>query len=162
MPMVTCPNCGRERLVVEGKRKKCRKCGTPLTSLPPKPPKPEKITVEQLAERHPQQVAEIVKAAQDEVVREQIGELNTPILLEKYPDLVEELVAAAKEEAKKNFDEDLAKINEAAAEKLKQIQAEAKQEKEEAVLKAKNGILKLSVKKFEEAKKKQELVSKPE
>lgn len=32
MPIVKCPNCGRERLVVEGKKKKCRKCGTPLTA----------------------------------------------------------------------------------------------------------------------------------
>ncbi len=41
MPMVKCPNCGRERLVVEGKRKKCRKCGTPLTSVMGYPATPE-------------------------------------------------------------------------------------------------------------------------
>lgn len=32
MARVTCPNCGTVRVVVEGKRKKCRKCGTPLTA----------------------------------------------------------------------------------------------------------------------------------
>jgi len=32
MARVTCPQCGTERVVVEGKRKNCRKCGTRLTA----------------------------------------------------------------------------------------------------------------------------------
>lgn len=31
MAQVTCSNCGRRRVVMDGKRKRCRKCGTPLT-----------------------------------------------------------------------------------------------------------------------------------
>lgn len=32
MARVRCPQCGTERVVVEGKRKNCRKCGTKLTA----------------------------------------------------------------------------------------------------------------------------------
>ena len=32
MARVKCPQCGTERVVVEGKRKNCRKCGTRLTA----------------------------------------------------------------------------------------------------------------------------------
>jgi len=95
--MIKCPNCGRERLVVEGKRKKCRKCGTPLTSRPPKPVEPPKLTVEQLTEQYPERVAEIIERASAEAVKEEIGDLTSELLLEHYPELVEELTAAVKE-----------------------------------------------------------------
>lgn len=111
-----CPNpsCNHKQTVIEDgqgrlKRKKCRKCGTPMTNRAPKPAAVEKITVEQLAKNYPKQVAEIVKAAQDEVVREQIGELTTAILLDQYPDLVEELTAAAKDTTAKETAEAIAK-----------------------------------------------------
>jgi ribosomal protein S27E len=32
MARVKCPQCGTERVVVDGKRKNCRKCGTKLTA----------------------------------------------------------------------------------------------------------------------------------
>jgi len=99
MPQIKCPNCGRVRLVVEGKKKNCRKCGTPLTTNPPKEQKPIKVTAEQLQEQHPEQIAEIINAAKNEVVREETGELTTEILTTQYPELVEELVAAARENA---------------------------------------------------------------
>ena len=128
--MIKCPNCGRERLVVEGKRKKCRKCGTPLTSRPPKEKPslsaddlqelyPRQIgqildaakakTVDELQEQYPEQVAEIIKAAQALVVKEEIGELTSELLLEHYPELVAELTAAAKETAAKETAEAIAK-----------------------------------------------------
>ncbi|MEN6424022.1 MAG: hypothetical protein ABFE13_01565 [Phycisphaerales bacterium] len=48
MARVTCPNCGTVRVVVEGKRKNCRKCGTRLTAEmaqeKPKARKPAKAT----------------------------------------------------------------------------------------------------------------------
>lgn len=109
------PNCTNTQTVIEDgngrlKRKKCRKCGTPMTLPQPKPPEPQKkITVEELAEKYPDQVTEIVKTAQDEVVREQIGELNTGILLAQYPDLVEMLTSAAKETTAKETAEAIAK-----------------------------------------------------
>ena len=65
MPIVKCPNCGRERLVVEGKKKKCRKCGTPLSSLPAKPAEP--VTVETIKEKYPSQVAEIIEETKREM-----------------------------------------------------------------------------------------------
>lgn len=39
MARVKCPQCGTERVVIEGKRKNCRKCGTRLTAdmAQPKP-----------------------------------------------------------------------------------------------------------------------------
>lgn len=109
MPIVKCPNCGSERLVVEGKKKNCRKCGTPLSTIPPKPPKVVTFTAEQLKEQYPRQVAEITEQAKAEIVREEIGEVTTEILLSHYPELVSELIAAAKEEAK---NEALAELSE--------------------------------------------------
>ena len=32
MARIKCPQCGTERVVIEGKRKNCRKCGTRLTA----------------------------------------------------------------------------------------------------------------------------------
>lgn len=110
MPQVKCPNCGVVRLVVEGKRKKCRKCGTPLTSRPPKPePEIPKVTVDELKEQYPEQIAEIVEVAKTEVVKEEIGELTSEILLEVYPELIAELTAAAKETAAKETAKAIAK-----------------------------------------------------
>lgn len=99
MPQIKCPNCGSIRLVVEGKKKNCRKCGTPLTSYPPKEQKVVEVTAEQLKEQHPKQIAEIINAARGEIVQEEIGKLTTEILLDQYPELVDELVAAARENA---------------------------------------------------------------
>ena len=130
--MIKCPNCGRERLVVEGKRKKCRKCGTPLTSRPPKLEEkpslsaddlrelhPKQIgqildaakakTIDELTKQYPEQIAEIIDAAQALVVKEEIGELTSELLLEHYPELVAELTAAAKETAAKETAEAIAK-----------------------------------------------------
>jgi hypothetical protein len=43
MARVKCPQCGTERVVVEGKRKNCRKCGTKLTAdMAPAKPKARK------------------------------------------------------------------------------------------------------------------------
>lgn len=72
MPQVKCPKCGRVRLVVEGKKKNCRKCGTPLTATPAMAVKPEEqkitappaITAADLQKQFPEQIAEIIKAAQ--------------------------------------------------------------------------------------------------
>jgi DNA repair exonuclease SbcCD ATPase subunit len=43
MARITCPNCGAERIVMAGKRKRCRKCNTWLTSttVKQKPSAPE-------------------------------------------------------------------------------------------------------------------------
>ncbi|NLH43271.1 MAG: hypothetical protein GX448_15635 [Planctomycetes bacterium] len=43
MACVRCPSCGTERVVVEGKRKNCRKCGAKLTAdMAPARPKARK------------------------------------------------------------------------------------------------------------------------
>ena len=129
------PNCTHRQTVIEDgngklKRKKCRKCGTPMVSPLKKPARPEpKTTVEQLAKMYPEQVAEIVKAAHDEVVRDQIGGLTTGILLDQYPDLVDEMTAAAKETTAKETAEAVAK---------------------ETSEKVRSKIAKMSVKKFAE------------
>lgn len=76
MPIVKCI-CGRERLVIEGKKKKCRKCGRTLTAAPPPPAAPAEsntLTIEDLKAQHPEAVAEIVKAAQVEALAEAAGQ----------------------------------------------------------------------------------------
>ena len=47
MARIKCPQCGTERVVIEGKRKNCRRCGTRLTAdmaqLKPKARKAGKV-----------------------------------------------------------------------------------------------------------------------
>ena len=128
MPQIKCPNCGRTRLVVEGKKKNCRKCGTPLTTNPPKEQKVVKATAGQLKERYPEQVAELIEAAKNKVVREETGELTTEILLDKYPELVEELVAAAREDARRQVLDEMKEKNQRPA-KTKSSKDKKKPEK---------------------------------
>lgn len=103
MPQIKCPKCGRVRLVVEGKKKNCRKCGTPLTAYQPKEQKPVEVTAEQLKEQYPEQIGRLIEAAKKEIMREEVGELTTGILLDQYPGLVEELVTAAREDARRQI-----------------------------------------------------------
>jgi len=117
MPQIKCPNCGRVRLVVEGKKKNCRKCGTPLTTNPPKEQKVVEVTAGQLKERYPEQIAELIKAAKNEVVREEIGELTTEILLDQYPEIVDDLVTAAKEDARRQILDEMKKKSKKKSEK---------------------------------------------
>jgi len=72
MAIITCHECGAVRTVVDGKKKKCRKCGTGLSSIQQPLDRleakkadelAEQITVVQLAEMYPNQVAEIVTEA---------------------------------------------------------------------------------------------------
>lgn len=109
MPQIKCPKCGRVRVVVEGKRKNCRRCGTPLSANMPKPKPPEKVTSKIICERFPEQVAEIREQAKAEVVLEEIGEPTVDLLLEHYPELVEEITAAAREDARKETLDELKK-----------------------------------------------------
>lgn len=123
MPQIKCPKCGRVRLVVEGKRKNCRKCGTPLSTIRPKVKPPEKVTADMLREKYPEQISQIINDAKAAVVREEIGDLTAEILLEQYPLLVDELTTAAREDTKKEVLDEL---------KKKQAEAESKKSKRAA------------------------------
>ncbi|RKY23749.1 MAG: hypothetical protein DRP62_05270 [Planctomycetota bacterium] len=99
MAQIKCPNCGTVRVVPEGKRKRCRKCGTALTTNPPKPAKVETITAEQLKERYPKQIKQIIAEA---VGAEAVGEkVETKLPAETTVDLeslnYKELKSLAKE-----------------------------------------------------------------
>lgn len=104
MARIKCPNCGTERVVVEGKKKRCRKCGTTLTTLPPKPA--PKVTAASLAEQYPEQIEELIRTAAATIsdeerrdsLREEFGELSSEILITEYPEIVEQLTAAARKQ----------------------------------------------------------------
>jgi len=129
MPQIKCPNCGKVRLVVEGKKKNCRKCGTPLTTNPPKEQKVVKVTAEQLKELYPEQIAEIAETAKNKVVREELGELTTEILLDQYPELVDDLVAAAREDARRHILDEIKKKKMEQRAKAKSAKDKKKSEK---------------------------------
>ncbi len=82
MPTVKCPNCGRERLVVEGKKKKCRKCGTPLSAItgysategPSDPLAAEPVLATQVDDTIDDSVDETVEETVDEL---EMAELDT-------------------------------------------------------------------------------------
>lgn len=82
MAQIKCPNCGTVRVVPEGKRKNCRKCGTALTTNPPKPAKVETVTAEQLKEKYPQQIKQIIAEAAKSAEDEPADEINDKIGLE--------------------------------------------------------------------------------
>lgn len=88
MPIVKCPNCGRERLVVEGKKKKCRKCGTPLTANMGKPATPdEELSVPEEEVRHDDMVDDTVDETVDEPVDTELAALNRKQLRVKAKEL---------------------------------------------------------------------------
>jgi septal ring factor EnvC (AmiA/AmiB activator) len=68
MAQVVCPNCGRERVVVAGKKKNCRKCGTTLTADTGNV-KPKRVAASDQERRR--QLAEEIDA-----LKAQVGELR--------------------------------------------------------------------------------------
>lgn len=104
MPMITCPQCGTERIVVEGKRKNCRKCGQALSTIKPKPAKPQIYTRDELIEKFPEAVKEIRKAAVEEFKDTFSGEgegegPSVEAMTEHFPELVKEIADGAAEAA---------------------------------------------------------------
>lgn len=108
MPQIICHECGRKRLVVAGKRKVCRGCGTkltdqqqPLTKLlkaEGEKKKAKKMTVEDLANDFPKQVAEIVQAARADICAEEFGDLKPQDIEGAFPDEVAAIVLKATNE----------------------------------------------------------------
>ena len=97
MPQVKCPKCGTVRLVVEGKKKNCRKCGTPLTADAKNTVKPEEqkieapavLTAADLQKQYPEQTGQIIKVvqlkAEAEALKRKPGDVTAEILLNTYP-----------------------------------------------------------------------------
>jgi len=82
MARLKCPSCGHECVVMDGKRKRCRKCGTPLTAGTAKAVKPKKET---LKPGHKQKAPREIKSLK--------------ALAKAYPDLCAELAAHGAQEA---------------------------------------------------------------
>ena len=95
MPRIKCPNCGKERIVVEGKRKKCRRCGAELTTMRPREKPVETVTAELLEEKYPALVERIRREAVEQAgieigaeEIEELGEVTTELFKENYPELI--------------------------------------------------------------------------
>lgn len=83
MAIIKCPACGAERVVPEGKIKRCRKCGEKLTTIKAPPPKPPEMTADELAAAYPRQVQELIERAEAAGRREPAK--PEPSLPEKQP-----------------------------------------------------------------------------
>ena len=82
MARLKCPNCGRTRVVMDGKRKRCRNCDTPLTATTAKAVKSKAVPVEpERKQKAPRQIKSL-KA-----------------LAKAYPDLCAQLAAHGAQEA---------------------------------------------------------------
>ncbi len=82
MARVICPSCGHERVLMDGKRKRCRKCGTPLTAGTAKPVKLKEVPLKPEHKQKPPRQIKSLKA-----------------LAKAYPDLCAELAAHGAQEA---------------------------------------------------------------
>lgn len=144
MARVKCPKCGRERVVVEGKKKNCRRCGTALSTLGPKPEKPEKPpTAEHLAERYPAQIEEIKSRAAAEARKQVLQdeyEITAEYIKADCPELIEQLRAEI-------IEEQGTEVHKVSAEEIKQAQIEAEESAREKAFAA---VANLSVPKFGE------------
>ena len=96
MPQVTCPNCGAVRLVVEGKKKNCRKCGTPLTANMPKLKEPQPAV----------ETVTLTAADAEAKIKEEIGKMDVKVFAEQFPKLFKTIAGAVKRTLKKGKDKD--------------------------------------------------------
>ena len=153
MPQITCHHCGRVRLVCTGKRKDCRGCGTkltdqqqPLDALKAKQEKETKpdVTIAELADAYPKQVAGIVAAARADIASEEFGDMNADDVGKTFPDAVIEIVDKATAEFKDLKSDELQKVFPKA---VKELVAKAKADGQAS-------ILKLSAGKFAKAQEK--------
>lgn len=180
MPKIICHQCGRERVVIQGKRKNCRKCGTkltdqqqPLVKLKAKA-KAKKladvITIEELAKMYPNQVGEIVKKTRAVMVAKEFGDMEPADIEETFPSEVAAIKLKATNEmglkAEAVAAEHLAAVEalqadtKAAQETLAQADKTAKDALKEAVKKAtadgtaagRKAVLKLSIAKITKLK----------
>ena len=162
MPIIKCPQCGKEQLIVDGKRKNCRRCNTPLSTITPKPAKPLKFSAAQLVEQFPKAVDEIKELAAAEAVEafkatfsgEGESGPSAELMAEHFPALVTEIAdgaaEAATEAAKSEFDAEMKNVTDLVAVNAKEAKAAADEAQVAAVEKAIAGIGKLSVKAFAE------------
>ena len=125
MAQVKCPQCGRVRLVVEGKRKKCRKCGTPLTAdmakkvetktVTEKPDLPVDPATAQASAETSEQVDDTIDKPVDELVKEPIDEtVDEPVdelVKEPIDETVDKPVDEAADEAADGLEMELAAMS---------------------------------------------------
>lgn len=165
MPQIICHECGETRVVTKGKRKNCRKCGAKLTdqqqsldNLKAKTEPQVEITIDDLVESYPNQVAEIVKKTRADLVAKEFGDMEPADIEETFPSEVAAIKLKATNEmglkAEADAAEHLAVVEKLQAEAKTLAEAVSKEKKDlrDAVKKAKmvgrSEILKMSDKKI--------------